>query len=548
MSAPAKSIAQDELDPEGASTTTGPNAYKPSEAAEIVISGDVSNIKDSNNEVFAVGDTPGSSLSVHQASASIITANNQHLSGSSTEDPRQSKKQRTDYFTLPKEPLTAAYSYYANSVRESVQQQHPEMGHQEVSQETIRRFNELPPEERQYWNELANQEKEVYGQALELETQTGAAAGLSTSTSLSHADVVSSFFDDPALCNITGQVDVPVVALPPFPSSALLEEKLAGESSFGAPPSDKLHTKSADPTVPKKPFQPYIYFSRSIRNEIKQQNPDFSFSDIGKEMGRLYKELSPEQKEYWNEVARKEKEAYDQAMETYLANPPVDSQQSLSDTHAAKKKATDPNAPKKPRNAYLHFSNSVRESVKQQNPELSPNSISKEVARKFRELPAEEKYYWKEIVRQEKESYAGALEAYNNNTPYSSSSSSFNHGIKKNPKLKPKEAVDPNAPKKPYTAYIYFSNHIRPDVKQQYPEMTFAEIAREMGRRFQQLSPEEKSYWQHVATSEKERYDRELEAYNASLAAAPAPAMNADFYAIQPPSEDDDEKIYQLSI
>jgi len=54
-----------------------------------------------------------------------------------------------------------------------------------------------------------------------------------------------------------------------------------------------------------------------------------------------------------------------------------------------------------------------------------------------------------------------------------------------------------------------------------------------------------------VATSEKERYDRELEAYNASLAAAAAaapPAMNADFYAIQPHSEDDDEKIYQLSI
>jgi hypothetical protein len=83
-----------------------------------------------------------------------------------------------------------------------VQQQHPEMGHQEVSQETIRRFNELPPEERQYWSELADQEKQVYTQALELDTQTGAAAGLGTS-SLSHTDVVSSFFDDPALCNIT---------------------------------------------------------------------------------------------------------------------------------------------------------------------------------------------------------------------------------------------------------------------------------------------------------------------------------------------------------
>jgi len=87
-------------------------------------------------------------------------------------------------------------------------------------------------------------------------------------------------------------------------------------------------------------------------------------------------------------------------------------------------------------------------------------------------------------------------------------------------KVKPEEAVDPNAPKKPYNAYVYFCIHNHPDVQQQNPGKTFGEISKEMGRRYQQLSPEEKLHWQNVVTSKNQRYVRKQEAYNANKTAA----------------------------
>lgn len=354
----------------------------------------------------------------------------------------------------------------------------------------------------------------------------------------------------------TDRGDIPMVTLPPFPSLTSFHpshpketEKNRKEScgilnnSFDVnTPFNRVIQKDSakecrlksDPNAPKKPFQPYIYFSNSIRDAIKNEKPDISFSDLGKEMGRRFKALSPEEHQYWKDVATQEKEAYERALEAYQSNVMATNWSSSVENPAyvgskTKPKKTDPNAPRKPYSAYIRFSNSVRETVKQQHPEMSPNDVSREVAKRFKELPSEERNYLDSIVKKDMENYRQMLENYTLiaesakmeaplPTQFTSSSSPFS-GSKSDQKFyikaKKKRFIDPNAPKKPYTAYIYFSNNIREDIKQQNPDFSFTDIAREMGRRFKQLNPEEKKYWQEVAAREKERYDRELEAYNA---------------------------------
>jgi hypothetical protein len=369
--------------------------------------------------------------------------------------------------------------------------------------------------------------------------------------------MASSFLTDPynQVATATDQEGIPMVTLPPFPSFTSFPQSYTGDieadrkescqgftsnaipvvAPFNVPVKRNLSKEcrmKSDPNAPRKPFQPYIYFSNSIRDAIKNEKPDISFSDLGKEMGKRFKALSPEEHQYWKDVAAQEKEAYERDLKAYQSSLMTADQSSSGirpayDGTKTKNNNVDPNAPKKPNSAYIRFSNSVRESIKQKYPHMSPNDVSREVAKQFRELPPDEKKYLDSVVKKDMDIYRQLLEDYNLRamtsktqsflSPPDISSTNFYHHSKSDNysplKAKKKRVVDPNAPKKPCTAYIYFSNSVREDIKLQNPEFTFTDIAKEMGKRFKQLDPEGKKYWQDIAMREKERYDRELEAY-----------------------------------
>lgn len=70
---------------------------------------------------------------------------------------------------------------------------------------------------------------------------------------------------------------------------------------------------------------------------------------------------------------------------------------------------------------------------------------------------------------------------------------------------------DINAPEKPPSAYVLFSNTVRDEVKSQ--NLSFTEIARLVGDRWQKLDPEEKSVFENRASDSKDEYNRLLTEY-----------------------------------
>ncbi|KAI0890567.1 uncharacterized protein GGS22DRAFT_15154 [Annulohypoxylon maeteangense] len=70
---------------------------------------------------------------------------------------------------------------------------------------------------------------------------------------------------------------------------------------------------------------------------------------------------------------------------------------------------------------------------------------------------------------------------------------------------------DDNAPERPPSAYVLFSNKMREDLKGQ--NLTFTEIAKLVGENWQNLSRDEKEPFERQAHEAKERYNRELGGY-----------------------------------
>jgi len=82
-------------------------------------------------------------------------------------------------------------------------------------------------------------------------------------------------------------------------------------------------------------------------------------------------------------------------------------------------------------------------------------------------------------------------------------------------KVKKVKKKDKNAPKKAKTAFIFFSSDFRPILKEQNPEYTFSQLAKELGNRWKKMKPQEKKKYEDNAVKDKKRYEKEKKDYDA---------------------------------
>ena len=72
-------------------------------------------------------------------------------------------------------------------------------------------------------------------------------------------------------------------------------------------------------------------------------------------------------------------------------------------------------------------------------------------------------------------------------------------------------------PKKCLSSYMIFVREVRTKVTQEYPDMNALDVMKEVGRRWQNISDEDKHYYQNEANKDKERFKRENQQYMKEL-------------------------------
>lgn len=105
--------------------------------------------------------------------------------------------------------------------------------------------------------------------------------------------------------------------------------------------------------------------------------------NITKLVADAWRNISPEDKAKYEEMAREDKERYNQERASFKGN-------------LSRKRHRDPNAPKRPMSAYLAFANSLRAEVKLLNPDCSNGEISKMLSQRWKTAPEDEKKKYKD--------------------------------------------------------------------------------------------------------------------------------------------------------
>jgi len=83
-----------------------------------------------------------------------------------------------------------------------------------------------------------------------------------------------------------------------------------------------------------------------------------------------------------------------------------------------------------------------------------------------------------------------------------------------------KKKKDPNAPKRGLSAYMFFANEQRENVRNENPGIAFGQVGKVLGERWKALSEKQRQPYEAKAAADKKRYEDEKAAYQDQLAAA----------------------------
>ncbi|CAF0745750.1 unnamed protein product [Adineta steineri] len=79
-----------------------------------------------------------------------------------------------------------------------------------------------------------------------------------------------------------------------------------------------------------------------------------------------------------------------------------------------------------------------------------------------------------------------------------------------------KAAKDPNAPKRPLSAFFLFSQDERPDIKKKSPSLSVGDISKEIGARWKKVTDDTKKRYEQKAAVEKQKYEVRVAEYKKS--------------------------------
>jgi len=161
---------------------------------------------------------------------------------------------------------------------------------------------------------------------------------------------------------------------------------------------------------PKKCLSSYMIFVREVRTRVTQEFPDMNALDVMKEVGRRWQSIIPEDKNYYQGLAGKDKERFKRENQQYLKEldqldmklkslehkTEKDSERSfqkLSATHTSggKRSRNDKKALEECNSGFQYFSQEAREMIRKENPSLTQANIMKQVTMQWNQLSNEEK-------------------------------------------------------------------------------------------------------------------------------------------------------------
>ncbi|KAJ3128308.1 hypothetical protein HK098_004717 [Nowakowskiella sp. JEL0407] len=248
----------------------------------------------------------------------------------------------------------------------------------------------------------------------------------------------------------------------------------------------------------------YVFaFFRNFRGkELQLANPALPMRSIARILDEEWSIMDIHQKQYYQTLF--EKSTGTNVLKRSSVDSSTDSQGSSA---------------KRPPNPYLLYNREIRPQVQIDYPHLSVGEISKIISAQWKNLTQEEKMKYEVESKRLKREWL----LQNKDDAQSAISSSINTDGsveeewegKKPPKRRRKRvnAKDPNQPKHPMSAFLFYLSEVRPSYTAKYPGWTVGPISKMISQAWKELSDQDREKYVKKAYDDKVRYAREMEVF-----------------------------------
>lgn len=172
--------------------------------------------------------------------------------------------------------------------------------------------------------------------------------------------------------------------------------------------------------------------------------------------------------------------------------------------------------PRERMSAYAFFVQTCRTEHKKLHPDenVELSEFSRQCSERWKTMSEEEKKKFFDLADQDKIRFNAQMQDY---TPPG--------GRRGRRSRRSKPPKDPNKPKRALSAFFFYANDERAKVRAANPDFSVGEVAKELGRQWNELVEGDKLKYEKLAEEDRARYDREMTAYRAG--GAPPKKMKA---------------------
>lgn len=169
--------------------------------------------------------------------------------------------------------------------------------------------------------------------------------------------------------------------------------------------------KKSKRSGPKRGLTSYIFFCKDQRAILKEEDPDLSTKDVTAELGKRWKALSEKDRKPYDKLASKDKARYEKEKASWV-EPDGDSVSApVTKKGKSTKKSGKVSSEKKPpskrkKSGYILFCQEERPKIKEEHDDWTSQQVTKELGRRWKELPEDEQAVLNERAGNEPEEEA----------------------------------------------------------------------------------------------------------------------------------------------
>ncbi|KAJ3448070.1 high mobility group protein dsp1 [Anaeramoeba flamelloides] len=165
--------------------------------------------------------------------------------------------------------------------------------------------------------------------------------------------------------------------------------------------------------------------------------------------------------------------------------------------------------PKKPRSSFNFFVTESRKKIKKENSDMNFREVTKEVSKRWKEIKEKEKKKYIKMATEDKKRYEKEKEKWEKEKSSSESEPEITTRTRFNGKKVPRFSE----PKRPRSAYHFFSMEERPKLKNKFPSDSSSKITKKLGKKWKALKDSEAKKFTKKADADKKRWKKEFEEY-----------------------------------